>query len=43
MSAWLWLLVPFAPLLGAALLPWLRERALPWLWLSGLPALLAAL
>ena len=42
MSAWLWLLVPFAPLL-AALLPWLRERALPWLWLSGLPALLAAL
>ena len=26
MSAWLWLLVPFAPLLGAAL-PWLRERA----------------
>jgi len=43
MNAWLWLLVPFAPLLGGALLPWLRERCLPWLWLSCLPALLATL
>jgi hydrogenase-4 component B len=43
MSAWLWLLVPFAPLLGGALLLWLRERCLPWLWLACVPALLAAL
>jgi hypothetical protein len=43
MNAWLWLLVPFAPLLGGVLLLWLRERSLPWLWLACAPALLAAL
>ncbi|MCQ4295989.1 complex I subunit 5 family protein [Pseudomonas stutzeri] len=43
MTAWLWLLVPFAPLLGGALLLCLRERCLPWLWLACVPALLAAL
>lgn len=43
MSAWLWLLVPFAPLLGGVLLLWLRERCLPWLWLACVPALLVAL
>src|SRR3546814_17240576 len=43
MNAWLWLLVPFAPLLGGILLLWLRERSLPWLWLACAPALLAAL
>lgn len=43
MTAWLWLLVPFAPLLGGVLLLWLRERSLPWLWLACAPALLAAL
>ena len=43
MNAWLWLLVPFAPLLGGALLLGLRERCLPWLWLACVPALLAAL
>lgn len=43
MSLWLWLLVPFAPLLGAALPLGLRERSLPWLWLTCVPALLAAL
>jgi formate hydrogenlyase subunit 3/multisubunit Na+/H+ antiporter MnhD subunit len=42
MSAWLWLLVPLAPLLGAVLLV-ARERAVPWLWASCLPALLATL
>ena len=42
MNAWLWMLVPFAPLLAAVLLPWLRERLLPWLWLTCLPALLVA-
>ncbi|MBE7375153.1 complex I subunit 5 family protein [Pseudomonas lopnurensis] len=40
MSAWLWLLVPLAPLFAGALLPLLRARLLPWLWLSCLPALL---
>lgn len=43
MSAWLWLLVPFAPLLGGVLLLWLRERCLPWLWLACVLALLVAL
>jgi formate hydrogenlyase subunit 3/multisubunit Na+/H+ antiporter MnhD subunit len=43
MNAWLWLLVPFAPLLGGVLLLCLRERSLPWLWLACLPALLVAL
>lgn len=43
MRAWLWLLVPLAPLLGALVLLQLRERALPWLWASCLPALLATL
>ncbi|MBK3746678.1 complex I subunit 5 family protein [Stutzerimonas balearica] len=43
MNAWLWLLVPLAPLLAAALLPWLRERLLPLLPLTCLPGLLAAL
>jgi len=43
MSAWLWLLVPFAPLLGGVLLLCLRERSLPWLWLTCVPALLVAL
>lgn len=43
MSAWLWLLAPFAPLLTAVLLPVLGQRLLPWLWLACLPALLAAL
>ncbi len=43
MNAWLWLLVPFAPLLGGVLLLCLRERSLPWLWLACVPALLVAL
>ncbi|MBA1264089.1 proton-conducting transporter membrane subunit [Stutzerimonas stutzeri] len=43
MSAWLWLLVPFAPLVGGALLLMLRQHVLPWLWLACVPALLAAL
>jgi len=43
MNPWLWLLVPFAPLLGGVLLLCLRERALSWLWLTCLPALLVAL
>ncbi|NKQ09111.1 proton-conducting transporter transmembrane domain-containing protein [Pseudomonas sp. SST3] len=39
MNAWLWLLVPVAPLLaGLGLLIW-RERALGWLWLGCVPAL----
>jgi len=43
MNAWLWLLVPFAPLLGGVFLLCLRERSLPWLWLACVPALLVAL
>ncbi|WP_028238255.1 proton-conducting transporter transmembrane domain-containing protein [Stutzerimonas azotifigens] len=41
MSVWLWLLVPLAPLLAAALLVWCRERVIGGLWLACLPALLA--
>ncbi|GAB3381221.1 proton-conducting transporter transmembrane domain-containing protein [Azotobacter armeniacus] len=38
-GAWLWLLVPLAPLLaGVGLLVW-RERAIPWLSLACIPAL----
>ena len=43
MIAWVWLLVPFAPLLGNVALLWLRGRALPWLWLACAPALLVAM
>ena len=43
MNPWLWLLVPFAPLLGGVLLLCLRERSLSWLWLTCVPALLVAL
>lgn len=42
MNAWVWLLVPFAPLLAALFLPLLRERLQPWLWLTCVPALLVA-
>ncbi|HAW25918.1 MAG TPA: sodium:proton antiporter, partial [Pseudomonas sp.] len=38
-SAWLWLLVPLAPLLAAASLAIWRERAIGWLWLACVPAL----
>jgi hydrogenase-4 component B len=41
-GGWLWLLVPLAPLLTAALLPLLGRRLLPWIWLSCLPALLTS-
>src|SRR5690606_9613649 len=43
MIAWVWLLVPFAPLLVNVALLWLRGRALPWLWLACAPALLVAM
>ena len=43
MNAWLWLLVPLAPLLGTLALLLVRERAVAWLWASCLPALLATL
>lgn len=43
MNAWLWLLVPLAPLLGTLALLLVRERAVAWLWASCLPALLAML
>ncbi|WP_404439413.1 proton-conducting transporter membrane subunit [Stutzerimonas chloritidismutans] len=39
MSAWLWLLVPLAPLLAGLGLLTLRERAIGWLWLACVPAL----
>ena len=32
-GAWLWLLVPLAPLLAAPSLAIWRERAIGWLWL----------
>lgn len=38
-GAWLWLLVPLAPLLAAAALAVWRERAVGWLWLACVPAL----
>lgn len=38
-SAWLWLLVPVAPLLAAVGLMIWRERAIGWLWLACVPAL----
>jgi len=38
-GAWLWLLVPLAPLLAAASLAIWRERAIGWLWLACVPAL----
>jgi hydrogenase-4 component B len=37
-----WLAVPLAPLIAALLLLCWRDRITPWLWLSCLPALLAA-
>ncbi len=39
MSAWLWLLVPLAPLLAGLGLLTLRDRAIGWLWLACVPAL----
>ncbi len=42
-GAWLWLLVPTAPLLAALMLFVARERAIPWLSLGCLPALAAVL
>lgn len=41
--ALLWLFVPLAPLAGAVLLLLWRDRSVPWLWLSCLPALAAAI
>ncbi|WP_407294492.1 proton-conducting transporter transmembrane domain-containing protein [Stutzerimonas zhaodongensis] len=38
-GAWLWVLVPLAPLLAAASLGIWRERAIGWLWLACIPAL----
>jgi formate hydrogenlyase subunit 3/multisubunit Na+/H+ antiporter MnhD subunit len=38
-GAWLWLLVPLAPLLAAPSLAIWRERAIGWLWLACVPAL----
>jgi len=38
-SAWLWLLVPLAPLLAGLGLLTLRDRAIGWLWLACVPAL----
>lgn len=39
MSAWLWLLVPLAPLIAGLGLLTLRDRAIGWLWLACVPAL----
>lgn len=39
---WLWLSVPLAPLLGAAAVMQWRDRTPPWLWLTAVPALIAA-
>jgi hydrogenase-4 component B len=41
-TPWVWLLVPLAPLAGAALLPFWRDRLVPGLWLTCLPALATA-
>jgi hydrogenase-4 component B len=38
-GAWLWLLVPVAPLLAASCLAIWRERAIGWLWLACVPAM----
>lgn len=38
-GAWLWMLVPLAPLLAAGALGIWRERAVGWLWLACVPAL----
>ncbi|MCQ4257192.1 complex I subunit 5 family protein [Stutzerimonas stutzeri] len=38
-GAWMWLLVPLAPLLAAGALAIWRERAVVWLWLACVPAL----
>ena len=38
-GAWLWLLVPLAPLLAAGALAIWHERAVGWLWLACVPAL----
>lgn len=38
-GAWLWLLVPLAPLMGACALAIWRGRAIAWLWLVCVPAL----
>ena len=38
-GAWLWMLVPLAPLLAAGCLAIWRERAIGWLWLACIPAL----
>lgn len=38
-GAWLWLLVPLAPLLAATSLAIWRARAIGWLWLACVPAL----
>ena len=37
-GAWLWLLVPLAPLLAATSLAIWRARAIGWLWLACVPA-----
>lgn len=42
-DAWLWLLVPLAPLLAAGCLGIWRERAIGWLWLACVPALMLVL
>ena len=41
-GAWLWLLVPLAPLLMLALLGTMPRRVVSWLWLSCVPALVVA-
>lgn len=41
-GAWLWLLVPLAPLLMLALLGTMPRRVVSWLWLGCVPALVAA-
>lgn len=38
-GAWLWLLVPMAPLLAGCCLAIWRERAIGWLWLACVPVL----
>lgn len=43
MSGLIWLVVPLAPLLFAALLLVARDRIAPWLWLSCMPALAVAI
>lgn len=40
---WLWMAVPLAPLLGALVLLQWRDRVPPWLWLTAVPALIAAI